>query len=115
MKFVLAVLLLPLGALGAPFLVADVPSPDADTCVFTSTGGATITAPVLTDATLGVSVNGNRVCKIDLVSSPVGTNNVKLRLRNTANAPLWGDSADVPFSFARPASTAGPSALRLAP
>ena len=102
-------------AYAAPFLVADVPTPDADTCVYTAASGALFTSPVAVDAANGLPANGNRVCKVDLVASPVGTNNVKLRLRNVALAPLWGDSVDVGFSFARPAVQAPPADLRLVP
>jgi hypothetical protein len=102
-------------AYAAPFLVADVPTPDADTCVYTAASGAPFTSSVVVDAALGLPANANRVCKVDLVASPVGTNNVKLRLRNVANAPLWGDSVDVGFSFVRPAVQAPPAAMRLVP
>lgn len=98
----------------APFLVADVPSAAADTCVFTSAAGAVFTSPVVTDAALGLPALGNRICKVDLAGTPAGTNAVKLRLRASAQAALWGDSAEVPFSFVRP-DTAPPASLRLAP
>ena len=111
----LATTVLVTSAYAAPYLVADVPTTDADTCVYTTHAGALVTSPVVVDAVNGLPANSNRVCKVDLISSPVGTNNVKLRLRNVANAPLWGDSVDVGFSFARPAVQAPPGALRLAP
>lgn len=105
-----------LNAAAAPFLIADVPSPGsdaADTCVYTTSSGALVTGPVAVDASLGLPANNNRICKMDLSSSIVGTNNVKLRLR--AGSGLWGDSTDVPFTFARPASISPPATLRLAP
>lgn len=109
MRIWLLALLFPFGVYGAPFLIADVPSPgadSADTCVYTTTSGAVVTSPVTVDV-------GARVCKIDLVASVVGTNNIKLRLR--AGSGLWGDSTDVPFTFVRPASISPPATLRLAP
>lgn len=97
----------------APFLVADVCSPDADTCVFTTSAGAIVTSTVITDAGIGLPACSNRVCKVDLAGSPVGQNSVKLRLRDADS--VWGDSPDVPFSFARPASISSPSGMRLVP
>ena len=111
----LATTVLVTSAYAAPYLVADVPTTDADTCVYTTHAGALVTSPVVVDAVNGLPANANRVCKVDLVASPVGSNNVKLRLRNVALAPLWGDSVDVPFTFARPAVQAPPDALRLVP
>jgi hypothetical protein len=97
----------------APFLVADVPDLNADTCVYTTNAGAVVASPVVVDAVIGLPVNSNRICKVDLVASPLGTNNIKLRLRTGSG--LWGDSADVPFSFVRPASTSTPAGMRLVP
>ncbi len=106
----LAALLFAGSASAAPFLWADV-SAETDLCVYTA-GGRSTDIPVLVNPVGAPTGMSNRVCKIDLANSAVGTNNITLAAKST----LWGvTSSAVPFAFVRPGSTSPPAGLQLAP
>lgn len=96
----------------APFVVADVPSPNADRCVWDGLGGPLVNN-VVVDAVRGSSQYGNRICMRDIAAAAVGSNDITLALRDSTS--VWEDSIAVPFSFVRPASPTAPVGLRVAP
>lgn len=114
LRFVIAVLLF--SALSAhaagPYCVADAPA-KCDRCVWDGTGFGPLVNDVVVDTVRGVAAYSNRICMRDVGGALVGTNNITLACRDSTS--LWGDSAIVPFSFVRPASTSIPIGIRLAP
>jgi len=111
-RIVILLLSLATPAWAAPFLIADVDA-NTDTCYYTGPGATSpTTSAVVVDNVRGVAANNFRVCKIDLSGVPTGTDNIVL----AGGSSLWGVvSANVPFSFVRPAAPAVPSGTRLLP
>lgn len=100
------------GHAAGPYVVGDVPDTKADKCVWGGTGFGPLVNDVVVDAVRGTLAYANRVCLRDVSGALVGTNSLTLTLRDSTS--LWGDSAAVPFSFARPASTSSATGMRLA-
>ena len=96
-------------AIGAPFLIGDVPASAtrADQCVYTR--GAPVTSPIVVDAVNGLPANGNRICKIDLAADPK-TGTVTVALKDS----VLGDTGPT-ASFSFPTTLTAPTNLRVIP
>ncbi len=103
----LFLLLLAPSAWAAPFLIADVPSANADKCVYTR--AAPVESPVVVDVVNGLPANGNRICKIDLATDPK-TGTVTLALRDSVLG-VTGPTA----SFTFPGALSAPGNPRVVP
>lgn len=112
MRSLFFVLLFGVGvAHAAPFAVADVPAAACGKCVWGGTSLPPTVNDVVVDTVNGNPAYGNRVCKIDLSTVPVGANNVTVACRDQTG--IWGDSAAVPLDFVRP--DLKPGVIRLVP
>ena len=97
--------LLPLPALAAPFVVADVVA-GVSTCGVTLDGQAQTAVPAT-----------NNQCRFDVGNVSNGQHTITMTAR-TVNDPVWGtqeSAPSAPFVFARPAATSAPGNLRLVP
>lgn len=113
MKILLVLLLfLCTPVFAAPFVVADVTDPKADTCVWDGTGFGPLVNAVVVDAVRGAVATANRICLRDVAGALVGSNNISIMSRDSTN--VWGDSVIVPFTFARSAPGAAPTGMRVA-
>jgi hypothetical protein len=106
MRAILLLALLPLAALAAPFVEADV------------VAGVTQCGVVLDSQPKALVPAASLKCRFDLTASlPSGAHTVTMTAITTAD-PVWGtqeSSPSGPFSFTKPATPASPATLRLSP
>jgi hypothetical protein len=99
-------------AWAVPFLIGDVPTPDADKCVFTPTTppGVAVENDVVVDNVRGSAAAQFRVCRLDLATVPVGAFAFNVALKNSA----WQVVGPVaPFASTRPSSPPAAGSLRI--
>jgi hypothetical protein len=104
---ILSILLSSTVAMSNPFVVCD---PQAGVQYYKVTGPAWVASPVTAQADGSI--------KMDIATSPVGTNS--LTFAACKGDAIWGEacSATVPFSFVRPAAVVAPTLpanIRLTP
>ncbi len=101
---VLAIVLLPMAALAAPFLVCD---PQTGVDHYVSTGPPWVPTSVIAQA------DGS--LKMDVSASTVGTNS--LTVKACKNDAVWGELCSIaaPFVFTRPTSPTAPANTQLTP
>lgn len=103
--------LLPLSALGAPFVVSDSTTQIVTHCGVVLDTAVKVDVPVVTDLT-------GKLCKYDLTAVSSGVHTLKVTFVNID--PIWGRSESalsIPFTFTRPSPTitVSPAGLVITP
>ena len=111
MKKLLAILALFAGtAQAAPFVISDLLETGVVQCGVFLDAAAKVTIPV-------TAVTGGNICKFDVGAISNGSHTIQMTAI-TVNDPVWGSQESArssPLTFVRPAPTAAPATLRLAP